>query len=45
MFSTMRKKSEFTILQRAMQTVHGFDKVYHKMKHLPLLQSSNHAYR
>ena len=28
----MRKKSEFTILERAMQTVEGFDKVYHKMQ-------------
>lgn len=33
----MRKKSEFTILQRAMQTVPGFDKVYHKMKQQTIL--------
>lgn len=28
----MRLKSEFTILERAMQTVEGFDKVFHKMQ-------------
>ena len=28
----MRMKSEFTILERAMQTVEGFDKVFHKMQ-------------
>ena len=28
----MKKKVEFTILERAMQTVDGFDKVYHKMQ-------------
>ena len=33
----MRKKSEFTILERAMQTVPGFDKVYHKMKQQTIL--------
>ena len=33
----MRKKSEFTILERAMQTVPDFDKVYHKMKQQTLL--------
>src|SRR5665647_628615 len=33
----MRKKSEFTILERAMQTVAGFDKVYHKMKQQTIL--------
>ena len=33
----MRKKSEFTILERAMQTVEGFDKVYHKMQQQTIL--------
>lgn len=33
----MRKKSEFTILERAMQTVDGFDKVYQKMKQQTIL--------
>ena len=33
----MRKKCEFTILERAMQTVVGFDKVYHKMKQQTIL--------
>jgi len=33
----MRKKSEFTIPGRAMQTVPGFEKVYHKMKQQTLL--------
>jgi len=33
----MSKKCEFTILGRAMQTVPGFDKVYHKMKQQTLL--------
>src|SRR5665647_738058 len=33
----MRKKSEFTILERAMQTVAGFDKVYHKLKQQTIL--------
>lgn len=33
----MRKKSEFTILERAMQTVPGFDKVYHKMQQQTIL--------
>ena len=33
----MRKKSGFTILEQAMQTVPGFDKVYHKMKQQTLL--------
>ena len=33
----MRKKSESTILQRAMQTVEGFDKVYHKMRQQSIL--------
>jgi len=33
----MRKKCEFTILGRAMQTVPSFDKVYHKMKQQTLL--------
>jgi len=37
MFSTMTKKSEFTILGRAMQTVPGFDKVYHKMQQQTIL--------
>ena len=33
----MSKKGEFTILGRAMQTVPGFEKVYHKMKQQTLL--------
>ena len=33
----MKKKSEFTILERAMQTVDGFDKVYHKMQQQTIL--------
>jgi site-specific recombinase XerD len=33
----MKKKVEFTILERAMQTVEGFDKVYHKMKQQTIL--------
>jgi site-specific recombinase XerD len=33
----MSKKCEFTILGRAMQTVPGFEKVYHKMKQQTLL--------
>jgi site-specific recombinase XerD len=33
----MKKKSEFTILERAMQTVKGFDKVYHKMQQQTIL--------
>jgi len=33
----MRKKSEFTILERALQTVEGFDKVYHKMQQQTIL--------
>jgi integrase/recombinase XerD len=33
----MRKKSEFTILERAMQTIDGFDKVYHKMQQQTIL--------
>jgi integrase/recombinase XerD len=33
----MKKKSEFTILERAMQTVDGFDKVCHKMKQQTIL--------
>jgi len=33
----MSKKCEFTILGRGMQTVPGFDKVYHKMKQQTLL--------
>jgi len=33
----MRKKSESTILQRAMQTVEGFEKVYHKMQQQTIL--------
>ena len=33
----MRKKSEFTILERAMQTVEGFDKVFHKMQQQTIL--------
>ena len=33
----MKKKSEFTILERAMQTVEGFDKVYHKMQQQTIL--------
>ena len=33
----MRKKSEFTILERAMQTVPYFEKVYHKMKQQTIL--------
>jgi site-specific recombinase XerD len=33
----MTKKSEFTILGRAMQTVPGFDKVYHKMQQQTIL--------
>ena len=37
MFSTMSKKCEFTILGRAMQTVPGFEKVYHKMKQQTIL--------
>ena len=33
----MKKKSEFTILERAMQTIDGFDKVYHKMQQQTIL--------
>ena len=33
----MRMKSESTILQRAMQTVEGFEKVYHKMQQQTIL--------
>jgi integrase/recombinase XerD len=33
----MSKKCEFTILGRAMQTVPGFDKVYHKLKQQTIL--------
>lgn len=33
----MSKKCEFTILGRAMQTIPGFEKVYHKMKQQTLL--------
>ena len=33
----MKKKSEFTILERAMQTVKGFDNVYHKMQQQTIL--------
>jgi len=33
----MRKKSEFTILERAMQTIPGFEKVYHKMQQQTIL--------
>lgn len=43
MFSTMRKKSEFTILERAMQTVPGFDKVYHKLKQQTILSGRSQS--
>ncbi|HEY5590117.1 MAG TPA: tyrosine-type recombinase/integrase, partial [Paludibacter sp.] len=33
----MKKKVEFTILERAMQTVEGFDKVFHKMQQQTIL--------
>lgn len=33
----MRKKSEFTILGRAMQTVPGFEQVHHKLKQQTIL--------
>jgi len=39
----MRKKSEFTILERAMQTVEGFEKVYHKMKQQTILGGRSHS--
>jgi hypothetical protein len=39
----MKKKSEFTILERAMQTVEGFDKVYHKMKQQTILGGRSHS--
>lgn len=39
----MRKKSEFTILERAMQTIPGFDKVYHKMKQQTILGGRSHS--
>ena len=35
----MRKKREFTILERAMQTVDCFDKVYHKIQQQTILGS------
>jgi len=39
----MRKKSEFTILGRAMQTVPGFDKVYHKLKQQTILSGRSQS--
>jgi site-specific recombinase XerD len=33
----MKKKSEFTIVERAIQTIEGFDKVYHKMQQQTIL--------
>lgn len=39
----MRKKSEFTILERAMQTVPGFDKVYNKLKQQTLLSGRSQS--
>jgi integrase/recombinase XerD len=39
----MRKKSENTILQRAMQTVPGFDKVYHKLKQQTILSGRSQS--
>ena len=33
----MRKKSEFTIFERALQTVPGFDKVYQEVKQQTIL--------
>ena len=39
----MKKKSEFTILERAMQTVDGFDKVYHKMKQQTILGGRSYS--
>jgi len=39
----MRKKSEFTILERAMQTVPGFDKVYHKLKQQTILSGRSQS--
>jgi len=37
----MRKKSEFTILERAMQTVEGFDNVYYKTQQQTILDGSS----
>ncbi len=39
----MRKKSEFTILGRAMQTVPGFDKVYHKLRQQTILSGRSQS--
>jgi site-specific recombinase XerD len=39
----MRKKSEFTILERAMQTVPGFDKVYHKLRQQTILSGRSQS--
>jgi site-specific recombinase XerD len=39
----MRKKSEFTILERAMQTVPGFEKVYHKLKQQTILSGRSQS--
>lgn len=39
----MRKKCEFTILERAMQTVPGFDKVYHKLKQQTILSGRSQS--
>ena len=39
----MTKKGEFTILGRAMQTVPGFDKVYHKLKQQTILSGRSQS--
>jgi integrase/recombinase XerD len=39
----MRKKSEFTILGRAMQTVPGFDKVYNKLRQQTILSGRSQS--
>jgi integrase/recombinase XerD len=43
MFSIMRKKSEFTIVQRAIQTIDGFQKVYNTLQQQTILRGQSQS--
>ena len=43
MSSTMRKKSEFTIVERAIQTIDGFQKVYNTLQQQTILRGQSQS--
>ena len=43
MFSIMRKKNEFTTVERAIQTIDGFQKVYNTLQQQTILRGQRQS--